>query len=215
MRSLLILVLLASYACAQTTAVIEGPTLVQPGELAVLNSSKSIGDNHKWITPDNLSVAQSGCNSINSQVFFATPKAGKYTFILVVADKSANIEFAKHEVEVRELSAPPPPPVDDNTEFALLKSLSKANSLKLNDEVTRKALHTALKKMVMPNTLPEARAVFIKTIEDVLLDRQRPQRGTEWSIVWRQPNNEYIKNSNVTDVKTYFKAVTAIIQGLE
>jgi hypothetical protein len=214
MRSLLFLALLASQACGQITAVIEGPSIVQPGELAVLNSSKSVGDNHKWITPDSLSVAQSGCDAINSQVFFATPRPGKYTFILIVADKSASIEFARHEVEVKDVAAPQPP-VNDDGEFALLKSMSKANSLRLNDEVTRKALHTALKKITLPSTLPEAQAQFIKAIEDVLLDRQRPQRNAEWSAAWRQPNNEFIKRANITDVKTYFKAVTAIIQGLE
>lgn len=216
MRSLLIVFLLASHGLAQTTAVIEGPSVVQPGELAVLNSSKSVGDNHKWIAPDNLSVAQAGCSAIDSQIFFATPRPGKYTFILIVTDKSANIEFAKHDVVVKDIAAPPSPPQVDE-DFNLLRSLSKANSLKLNDEVTRKALHTALKNFLLnfPSTMSDAKLQFVKTIEDVLLDRQRPNRNAEWSLVWRSPNNDFIKNANISDVKTYFQAVTAIVQGLE
>jgi len=219
----------ASIAVAQTTAVIDGPTVALPGELVVLNSAKSVGDNHKWITPDGLSTAQAGCDAINSQVFFATPKAGKYEFILIVSDKAATIEFARHTVEIKQLTAPEPPPIVtppvNPGEFAGLRDLSRTNSVRLNDGATRAALSTNLKATLTSlkaqcaagqcPTLSGAQAIVVRSIEDTLLARARTSRNADWEAVWRSPNNSLIATYQITTVPRYLDAIDALAKGLE
>ena len=205
--------LLLSVACfAQVQAVIDAPTKALPGELVVLNSSKSKGDNHKWITPEGISTAQAGCTAIDSQVFFATPRAGSYTFYLIVSDKTAAIDYAKHTVVIGNPIAPEPPPelpidppVTNPGEFAKLTELSKANSLRLNDTPTRTALAVSLKKVIAEMkamcarnecpTLQGAQSAFVHSIESVLLARPRgASRDANWEEVWRLPNAKFISD---------------------
>lgn len=220
--------LVAVTALGQTSAVIEGPASALPGELVVLNSSKSIGDNHKWITPDGLSTAQAGCNAIDSQVFFATPKAGKYEFILIVTDTKASIEFARHTVEIKIPNAPePPPPLPPANpgRFEQLKDLSQRNASTLNDAPTRKVLamairqsHTALKTQCEAGTCPTlagAQAVVQRTIEAALLARTGNSRNVDWLGGWRIPNNQLMSQLAITSVTDYLEAINAICMGLE
>ena len=225
-----ILWLVASIAVAQTTALIDGPTVALPGELVVLNSAKSVGDNHKWITPEGLSTAQAGCDAINSQVFFATPKIGKYEFILIVSDKLATIEFARHTVEVKQLTAPEPPPIvtpppANPGEFAALRDLSRVYSVRLNDSSTRAALATNLKATLTSlksqcaagqcPTLSGAQAIVVRSIEDTLLARARQSRNADWEAGWRSPNNALIATYQITTVPRYLDAIDALATGLE
>lgn len=221
--------LLCGSALGQVQAVIEAPEKAMPGELVVLNSSKSKGDNHKWITPEGISTAQAGCTAIDSQVFFATPRAGSYTFYLIVSDKTAAIDYAKHTVVIGNPAAPDKPPElpsDPPTELSKLVELSKANSQKLNDATTRANLALSLKRTVQQMrsmcdsgqcpTLQGAQSAFVQSIENVLLSRPRgPSRDADWENVWRIPNARFIADLKITTVPKYLDACDAIVKGLE
>lgn len=222
--------LLLSVAClAQVEAVIDAPAKALPGELVVLNSSKSKGDNHKWITPEGISTAQAGCTAIDSQVFFATPRAGSYTFYLIVSDKTAAIDYAKHTVVVGDSVSPKPDPdvpPSNPGEFAKLLELSRVNSLSLNDPATRAALAISLKKIVSDMramcdrnecpTLQGAQSAFVHSIESVLLARPRgSSRDANWEEVWRIPNARFINDAKLQTVSKYLDACDAITKGLQ
>lgn len=218
-----------SIAFAQVEAIIVAPDKALPGELVVLNSSKSKGDNHKWITPEGISTAQAGCTAIDSQVFFATPRAGSYTFYLIVSDKSASIDYAKHTVVIGDSSSPKPDPEQPPTQpgdFAKLTQISRANSLALNDPKTRASLLASLKPVVAQlkslcdanqcPTLAAAQSRFIGTMEAVLLARPRGEsRDANWEEVWRLPNAKFISDSKITSVAKGIEAYDAIVKGLE
>jgi hypothetical protein len=217
-------------AFAQVEAIIVAPDKALPGELVVLNSSKSKGDNHKWITPEGISTAQAGCTAIDSQVFFATPRAGSYTFYLIVSDKTAAIDYAKHTVVIGDSASPKPepepPPVTQPGDFAKLTQISRANSLALNDPKTRASLAASLKPVVAQlkalcesnqcPTLAAAQSRFVGTMEAVLLARPRgPSRDANWEEVWRVPNARFISDANITNVTRGIEAYDAIVKGLE
>jgi hypothetical protein len=228
-RASLIWILLCGSVFGQASAVIEGPAKALPGELVVLNSSKSIGDNHKWITPEGISTAQAGCNAIDSQIFFATPRPGSYTFVLIVADKQAAIEYARHTVVI-EGSLPPvdPPPVTPDPpvvgDFSKLIELSRDNSTKLNDAATRVSLAASLRqvtnamKIECANnkcpTLQAAQARFVRAIEDTLLQRKGSSRNINWEDGWRIPNARFLASLQLNTAK-YLEACEAITKGLE
>jgi hypothetical protein len=229
-RTVFFFLLLCGSVLGQVSAVIEAPDKAIPGELVVLNSSKSKGDNHKWITPDGISTAQAGCTAIDSQVFFATPRVGSYTFYLIVTDKTAAIDYAKHTVIVGESTVPPDvptdPPVVNPGQFEKLAELSKANSLKLNDAQTRANLAASLRNVVTQMkiqcannqcpTLQGAQSQFVRTIEAVLLSRQRgSSRDVNWEEVWRIPNAKWIADAKLTTVAKYLEACDAIVKGLQ
>jgi hypothetical protein len=222
--------LLLSVACfAQVEAVIDAPSKALPGELVVLNSSKSKGDNHKWITPEGISTAQAGCTAIDSQVFFATPRAGSYTFYLIVSDKTAAIDYAKHTVVIGDSASPKPDPELPPTQpgdFAKLTQISRANSLALNDPKTRASLAASLKPVVAQlkalcesnqcPTLAAAQSRFVGTMEAVLLARPKgPSRDANWEEVWRVPNARFISDANISSVTRGIEAYDAIVKGLE
>jgi hypothetical protein len=218
-----------SVAFAQVEAIIVAPDKALPGELVVLNSSKSKGDNHKWITPEGISTAQAGCTAIDSQVFFATPRAGSYTFYLIVSDKTAAIDYAKHTVVIGDSASPKPDPELPPTQpgdFAKLTQISRANSLALNDPKTRASLAASLKPVVAQlkalcesnqcPTLAAAQSRFVGTMEAVLLARPRgPSRDANWEEVWRVPNARFISDANITSVTKGIEAYDAIVKGLE
>jgi len=227
---------LVGSAIAQTKAVIDGPDTALPGELVVLNSDKSVGDNHKWITPEGISTAQAGCDSIKSQVFFATPRAGKYTFVLIVTDKEANIEYDSHTVEIKGANVPDPPPVKpvdpDPTDpippptvLQQLEKLSRDNSLRLNDAPTRSALQVSLQTAIddintkcaasQCPTLPAAQLQIQRAIESVLLMRKGNSRDALWLDGWRVPNNQLMASIKIESSKQYAAAVQAIANGLK
>ena len=230
MRTITAWLLLSVTCFAQVQAVIDAPSKALPGELVVLNSSKSKGDNHKWITPEGISTAQAGCTAIDSQVFFATPRAGSYTFYLIVSDKTAAIDYAKHTVVIGDSVLPKPdpdaPPVTQPSEFAKLLELSRVNSLSLNDPATRAALANALKKIVLDMramcdrnecpTLQGAQSAFVHAIESVLLSRPRgSSRDANWEEVWRIPNAKWINDAKLQTVSKYLDACEAITKGLQ
>jgi len=234
-RTLSFWLLLVAVCLGQTKAVIEGPESALPGELVVLNSNNSVGDSHRWIVPEGISTAQAGCDSVKSQVFFATPREGRYKFILIVADKEANIEFDSLTVEIKSVNAPdPPPPVEPppvdpvepppQTGLEQLAKLSRDNSLRLNDATTRKALADSLQLVVNDinakcsarqcPTLATAQSQVQIAIESVLLQRRGTSRDALWLDGWRVPNNDLIRTLKIESSSQYAATVQAIVNGL-
>ena len=230
-RVVFVWILLCGSVFGQASAVIEGPSKALPGELVVLNSSKSVGDNHKWITPEGISTAQAGCTAIDSQIFFATPRAGSYTFILIVSDKSAAIEYARHTVVIDgSIPVDPPtdpvdPPTQPPSDFAKLVDLSKENANRLNDAATKSALAKSLRQVVNTMkaecsnqrcpTLQAAQSRFVKAIEDTLLQRQGSSRNVNWEDGWRIPNAKFLATQTFSSSAKYLEACEAITKGLE
>jgi hypothetical protein len=106
--------LIVSPAFGQVEAIIKGPDSVKIGDLVILNATDAIGANHKWVadprTKDKVfEVAD------QKLLFFAIGTPGTYTFQLIVADTSANIDETKHSVIV-ESNTPSPPDVDDDND---------------------------------------------------------------------------------------------------
>jgi hypothetical protein len=227
MRTAMLWLFLCGSVFGQVSAVIEGPEKALPGELVVLNSSKSVGDNHKWITPEGISTAQAGCTAIDSQIFFATPRPGSYTFLLIVTDKTAAIEYARHTVVIGNPIAPEPPPElpTNPGDFAKLTQLSKENATRLNDSQTKAALAKSLRQVVNAMkiectnmrcpTLQSAQSRFVKAIEDTLLQRQGSSRNVNWEEGWRVPNAKYLATQTFTSSAKYLEACEAITKGLE
>lgn len=217
--------MLSGLVLGQAEAKIDAPARAMPGELVVLSSTGSKGDALKWITPEGISTAQAGCTAIESQIFFATPRTGSYTFILVVADKTASIDYAKHTVVIGDPVAPQPPP-EQPSEFGKLTDLSRTNSLKLNDSATRALLSAAIKNTVTALKaqcgsgacpgFPQASSAVISAIEAVLLARPRgPSRDANWDEVWRRPNAAWINANKIDTVPKYLDACLSIAKGLE
>ncbi|XZE20850.1 hypothetical protein SH449x_000740 [Pirellulaceae bacterium SH449] len=234
-RTLSIWLLLITACLGQTKAVIDGPESALPGELVVLNSNNSVGDSHRWIVPEGISTAQAGCDPVKSQVFFATPREGKYKFILIVADKEANIEFDSLTVEIKSVDAPPPPPpvepppvdpVDPPPQTGLeqLTKLSRDNSLRLNDAPTREMLAKSLQAVVNDinakcaarqcPTLATAQRQVQMAIESTLLQRRGSSRDALWLDGWRIPNNSFMQTLKIESSSQYAATVQAIVNGL-
>lgn len=110
--------LAAAIAAGQTPpkAVITGPKESRCGSLVVLDASESSGTSRMWllaVSPEETSFlpVESGIKCI-----FASPVAGRYQFVLVVAGTNANggaaAEMATHTVQLTGGITPPPPPPD-------------------------------------------------------------------------------------------------------
>jgi hypothetical protein len=224
---------LCNHLSAQPVAVITAPESVPPGELTVISSKGSEGDNLQWIKPDGLTVVQVGCEVMDSQLIFATSRPGRYEFILVVADSEARITYAKHVVAVGQ---PPPDPPEEPTpapdpepepptqpgKWGPLEKVSRSNADRLNDPTTRAALKAAITSKIadLKNlcqlgqcpSLSEAKRQITGTIELVLLQRQN--RSAEWALVWRTPNAQSLDSIGVVNLEDYLNAAGAIAAGL-
>jgi len=222
--SILSVLLLASTAIAQPVAKITGPTQVPAGELTAISSTGSVGDNLIWIKPDGLSAIQAGCEMMDQQLFFSTTREGVYEFILIVADKSAGISYAKHSVSIgRPITPGPPvePPPPAPGKWADMIGISRAGADRVNDPTTRAALKIsinsaldAIKKQCEASKcpgLPQAQAEVTKAIDNALLVRS--DRFSGWDT-WRRSNNAHMKEKTVTNMPDYLDAVRAIVAGL-
>lgn len=227
--SVIFWLLIIGCAFAQPVAKITGPTTTQPGELTAIASTGSSGDNLVWIKPDNLTIMSAGCELLDSQLFFSTMKQGTYEFILIVADKEARIDYAKHTIVVGTSTTPPTdpptePPTPTPGKWVDLAAASKANADLLNDEPTRTQLKLALTQTLgnlealcatgqCPG-LPEAKQKIVLAIEDVMLYRGPNSLFKDWANGWRLPNQKILDAKGIQDVPDYFNAVKAIISGL-
>lgn len=98
----------ASMAPVAATAVIDGPTVADLGDLIVLDASKSDAESFAWkLTNSKKSFRATDGGKV---CMFATGKAGKYSFILATA-KGGTVALVQHDVLVGE---PQPEPDPDN-----------------------------------------------------------------------------------------------------
>jgi hypothetical protein len=89
MRYCLILALAIAGNCWAVDAKIGGPAEAIVGDLVVLTSSESVGDNKLWIIDP---AADGRTIECNETLAFAIGTPGRYEFTLVVADKEAQID---------------------------------------------------------------------------------------------------------------------------
>lgn len=228
MRSLfLILTLVASTAFAQVDAVIQGPAESLIGDLVVLNSGGSVGDNKVWMVDPAVSGRTIECADT---LAFAVGTPGRYEFTLVVADKNADIDFARHVVTIRASSTIPPPvdpdPNDPNPtdpppvvppDTKALTELSRTKASALSDNATATALADSLKQACETSkskTLTEAKASVSSAFEATMLARVGSSRDKDWLRTWRMPINEAIDQRNPTDTAQYLALIVAVEHGL-
>jgi hypothetical protein len=214
MKILLLLatLLLPSQGSAEVLAIIKAPTQVNIGDLVVLDSSDSKGDNQKWVIDPR---AEGRYLELERRIVFAIGTPGAYEFQLIVADTSAAIDQTKHIVTVGTVGGPPPGPIDppkppvdppapptDNSVYDAVK----AATTNINDPTTAQALRQAL--LSLPEKTPGA--VQMK-IAEVLLTRSAESQKKDWLNLWRKPVNDAIDKAQIP----YEKAVEQIIKGLE
>jgi hypothetical protein len=221
-------ILFCSTAFAEVKAVIDGPKQSSPGDLIVLDGSKSVGDGHQWVIPEGIQTL--ACGSAGpGQLAFASGKAGTYTFALIVADKEAAIDYSTHTVTISG-SLPDPKPDPDQPgptpvpELDQLKKLSMETAARLADTVTAKSIGNAILAVeaqidLMCNRgqrpgLDTAKAMMVSAIENTLNARPRTSLKVNWLDGWRKPIDAEIKRLNPKDVPAYRATMRAVAAGL-
>lgn len=218
--------LLITTTLADVTAVINGPTEARVGDLVVLSGRDSVGDNLKWVQPQKIQTLLCGDGK---DLAFATGTPGIYSFILIVADKEADIDYVQHTVVVRGGVIEPDPeepekPTDPPPTFAELVSVSRESAKRLSDAETASGLAATIRATVdslesrcdagqCPG-LDETKRVTVAAIEARLLQRTGNSRGVDWLNGWRVPVNAKLKEINAADVPTYLTAMRAVALGL-
>lgn len=222
------LVVLCQVASAQSTptvkATIKGPSTALAGTLVFLSSEDAVGDNKVWVIPDELKAQSASCGS---NIFFSIPSPGKYQFGLIVADKSAAIDYKLHTIEVTgsQPTTPPgtgptpptspvvPPPT---VNFDSLRVVSRTGVDTLKDPSTTQLLQTNLLKTInnLPPTLPEAKGAVTAMVELCFSTREIGSRGKDWLNLWRIPIDREIAKYNPQDVGSYRECMKAVIRGL-
>lgn len=225
---LLAVCLFSSVASAQPVAKIVGPKESPAGEMVVLSSTGSTGDNLKWIKPDNLQTLQVGCTLLDTQVVFATSKVGTYKFVLIVADKEARIDYVEHTVTVGTPKPTPgePDPKPDQPspgKWNDLQASSKAVADRLSDPTTRSKLKAGIAATILDiegkcasgncPTLQAAQGQVRMAIEAALLARTGASAQVDW-VSWRKSNQDELNRLGLVDLKDYLAAVKAMGGGL-
>ena len=219
-----ILLLLANVAHAQPRAVINGPMTGATGDLIVLDGSSSVGDGHKWVMPANLQTL--GCGDVGpGQVAFASGKAGVYTFALIVADKTAAIDYVTHTVTIGGTTEPDPTdPPDVPTPAPELEKLSFESASRLADATTARGLADAI--MAVDSqieslcsagqcpTVSTAQSMMVNAIERRLLARTGASRNVDWLNGWRKPVNDALGKLTAVDLVKYRAAMRSVAAGL-
>lgn len=198
-----LLALLLACPVLGAEAVIEAPDSANIGDLVVLNSSKSEGDNQLWVIDERLTGR---FLEIEDKIIFATGTAGIYDFQLIVADTTAAISQAKHKVAVGTPTPPTPPPTPPTPPTPDLQKAVESATRAVNDPQTAKALLQAL--ISLPEKTPET---VQAAIAEVLLNRGPESQTKDWLKQWRTPVNEAIEKSNLP----YPQAIEQVIAGLE
>ena len=226
LKSLVVLLLLCNSVFAEAKAVISGPSEVLVNNLFFLSTEGTVGDNTQWILPDMSQSQEAICGTTK---FLVINRAGKYEFILVAADKNANISYTKHVVTVKTASgeSPIPDPIPDPVPdlpvgFDSLKEVSKAGALKVSDPTTAvmlaNAIDTAVTSISSDTSMSVATASMGKTIESCLLARAGVSRDKDWLNFWRKPVNEEMvklsQNGKIATTSQYLQAMKAISSGL-
>jgi len=226
MRFLLaLLLLIPSLAIAQPLAVIDAPSMVNIGDLVIVDGGKSVGDNHLWVV-DERAKGRFLEIPADRRIVFAIGTPGKYSFQLIVADTSAGISQAMHYIQVGGILPPidppkppvdppkPPvdPPVPPRTEIT---EVSRRGVVALNDTATAAALRDALQRVVQspPTTIERQRSAVQDAIGSALLARQGVSREKDWLNEWRIPVNAEIEKTVSED--NYIELIKQVIAGFD
>lgn len=222
--------LMVSLALADVKAVINGPEEAKVGDLIVLSGRESVGDNMQWVQPQKIQTLLCGDGQ---DLAFATGTPGTYQFILIVANKEAEIAYVQHTVKVtgQIVTEPDPDPKPDPeeptpppTDLQKLVEISKAAADNLRDNATRQALANAIRETanLIDNKcaagqcpgLVSAKNSMVMAIETTLLRRSGTSRSVDWLNGWRVPINAQLKIVNTADVPSYLAAMRAVALGL-
>lgn len=147
-------------------AVVTGPKESRCGSLIVLDASESTGTGRMWllaVSPEETSFlpVESGLKCI-----FASPVAGTYRFVLVVAGTNANggpaADMATHTVTLRGGTIPPPipppvtpPPGPDPTTPPETTGVAYLVIVRRNEELTADQAAELLKLRQWSDSQPE------------------------------------------------------------
>jgi len=193
---------------APITAVIEAPDRVNIGDLVILDSSKSTGDNRLWVVDPRV---EGRYLELDQRMVFAIGTPGTYTFQLIVADTKANIAQTKKNVTVGGTVVSPPPvdpvdptdPVPPPSNQGVFKATKAATDF-MADPTTAAQLRQALTSL--PEKTPET---VQKAIATVMLNRK--DQSKDWLSNWRVPVNFAIERSGLS----YDQAIQQVIKGLD
>lgn len=224
MRTLALLLLLLPSFLFAAEARIEGPEAAKPGDLVVLSTADSKGDNFVWIVPQGIQTIT--CDG-SKQIAFATATPGTLRFILVVADKEADISYAEHTVIIgvprdpgpgKPTPAPEQPeperpagfestsrefaPDDTETKTAIIASVLGAT----------KSIKAQCDSGVCP-ALPQAMNIYQRSIQDALASRPRGDQN-DWTG-WRNALEIKFVEFDPTDLDSIIAAYKAVVDGLQ
>jgi hypothetical protein len=225
MRTLVfLLALLSSVTCfAEPPKVgVNGPTVIEPGQLIVLTAT---GDatNFLWIPdPDLGQVLQCSPKTIG----MASPRLGVHKVLLVGSNDKGEMSFSTHVLKIEKPGTPPPtdpvdppPPVNPPTlDYSALHKLSYDGALKANDPVTaaqlQNSLNVLLPQLVRASNVDVAKQLVTNSVETTLLYRNDVSKKTMWATTWRRPIFEELKKFQFKDTTEYSQAIKAIASGL-
>ena len=204
-------VLTGELPSAPITAVIEAPDRVNIGDLVILDSSKSTGDNRLWVVDPRV---EGRYLELDQRMVFAIGTPGTYTFQLIVADTEANIAQTKKNVTVGGTVVSPPPvdpvpptdptdPIPPPSNQSGFKATKAATDF-MADPTTAEQLRQALTSL--PEKTPETVQQAIAT---VMLNRK--DQSKDWLSNWRVPVNLAIERSGLP----YAQAIEQVIKGLD
>ena len=224
MRTLAILLLLPSLLFG-AEASISGPEAAKPGDLVVLSTADSQGDNFVWIVPQGIQTIT--CDG-SKQIAFATATPGTLRFILVVADKEADIAYAEHTVVIGTPKAPvpeKPTPAPDQPEDPVAPSGFESTSREFapDDAATKQLIiksildaTTNIKNQcnsgVCP-ALPQVINIYQRSIQDALASRPRGDQN-DWTG-WRNALEIKFVEFDPEDLDSIISAYRAVVKGLE
>lgn len=207
--------------CSAVDAKIGGPAEAIVGDLVVLTSSESVGDNKLWIIDP---AADGRTIECNDTLAFAIGTPGRYEFTLVVADKEAAIAYARHSVTIRpagSISPPPtePAPVEPEPQpgVSQFEKLSRELAAKVGDATTATALQKSMldaAASVRGRTLDEAKRAIGSAFESTMLQRTGESRNKDWLGLWRAPIDQAIASWAPKDTASYLSAIEAVAKGL-
>jgi hypothetical protein len=217
LKTITAFLLLALPLQADVKAIIEGPTTANTGDLVVLTTGGSIGDNFVWIMPDSIQTIT--CDA-DKQVAFASGKPGVFKFTLIAADITASIAYTQHTVTIGTPTTPPengppdgPTPAPD---LSKLTELSLANTPPdpNTQAVLRQSIHQVHTNIVTQcnagacPSLAEAQVLYQTAITQALLTRPRGSQ-TNW-IGWRKAIEAAIVQLKPTTIQDLQNIMLAI-----
>lgn len=213
---LLLLFLYPTFVCGDVKAVINGPNNANAGDLVVLTTTGSTGDNFLWILPESLQVLT--CDA-NQQLAFASGKEGTFSFTLIAADKTAAIDYITHTIVIGKTLPPVPDPIPTPIPADDLTKISKESAP--DDKETAKLLTDYINQTIINidtlcatnkcPSLEEGKNLYQLAISNALGVRPRGTQSN-W-LIWREALEKSIPTPN--DIQHLKSIMQAIIAGIK